>query len=432
MELVFIAVLILSAGGLYAVTCKHIFDAPAIYILHSLFLMIIPAAMHMFGFELDSAYHRLIDFDAPLVLLSMIVALSFAVTGLSYMLFRSFPLGASLFPSYADGRSALMMFLGVLLLSILAIAIIFIPLSQVGFNVIKAANLIRHDFFFTGASYLRQFQFFANFISGALCVYLLKRKKDGHNVVQGMIVATAGLFVLNMMTSLVLGGKTMIVFPLAFTLLAYEICVARRGYTRILLGVLVAITVTVSLQFVRSQVVQNVDKAASEHVYIGLYFVLYDSTLLYLGSDDALHETSLGEDFINGIGALVPRALWKEKPTEHITVGSRFKAQITNGQGQGGWPVYGFAQWYVNFGWAGVVIGAVLTGWILALLQRQYRDYRENPFSFMILWNMVFVVMGPWPGGVHSFFLMHYILFLVPLFIFKALSGERFIPKQAK
>lgn len=423
MELVFILTLLLGCGALFLLSGQKIFNAPGVYILHTLGLMLPPAMLHFLGFELESKYYQIAGMDGALTKLSMIAGVSFCGTIAGYMAFRRFSIGASLFPDYNYDRSDILTFIGALALTMLSFGVVLIPLKLTGFDIAKAAELVRHERFFAGAAYLKQFQYFANFISGGFLVMLLKQRREGARKPLLWVLIIAGIFMFNLMISAVLGGKATIIFPLLFTVMAYEICVARRGYTRMLIGVVLIASVIVSLQFLRTGVVQEVDKSVSENAYVGLYFVLYDSSVLYLETHNKLHHTELGQDFIAALTAPIPRALWQDKPEKHIALGSRFKGQIT-GEERGGWPVYGFTEWYTNFGWLGVLIGGVLTGWLLSLLQGRYRDYCENPFSFMIMWNVIFLIMGPWPGGVHSFFPTYYILFIVPLFIFKALSRK--------
>lgn len=426
MELVFIFVILSGCLCLFFISGQKIMSAPGIYILHICALVLPPAFLHLFGFKFENGHFQITSQNAALLELSLIAGISFAGVIVGYMVFKRFAVGDSLFPNYNYDRSNFLTLIGVCALTVISVLVVLKPLSIVGFDIAKAAELVRHQRFFSGAAYLKQFQYFANFISGAFLVVLLKYRRDGQLQSIFKVGFVLALFIFNLLISTILGGKAAIVFPLLFTLVAYEVIVARRGYLRLMLSALFIVCMIVSLQVLRNDVVKHVDKTASENAYVGLYFVLYDSTLLYLDTHNKLHFTTLGQDFTAALAAPIPRALWPNKPEKHIAVGSRFKGQIT-GEDRGGWPVYGFAEWYTNFGWFGVFVGGLLTGWLLSILKRRYSDYSENPFSLMIMWNVIFLIMGPWPGGVHSFFLTYYILFIVPLFIFKALSHKALI-----
>lgn len=419
MELVFVFTILLGCLSFIALSGRVLFNAMGVFSLHIFALMVPPALFHLFGFELSENYLGEVIEDRAILKLSVIAAVSFIGVLIGYFLFRRFPIGKSLFPDYNYKPSHILMFLGLLALMAFSIVILLMPLSIAGFDVLKTADIIRHGRYFSGGAALRQFQFFANFLSGGFLVYLFRQRVDGERGLNVKIYLTGFLFILNLCISGLLGGKTMIVFPLIFTILAHEICVARRGYRRLILGGVIVLSLIISLQLIRTQWIKQSDRSFEDSAYVGLYYVLYDSTLLYLDTDKVLHHTEMGQDFVNGVLAAVPRALWPDKPEKQIMVGSRFRAQILYTAEGGGWPVYGFAQWYVNFGWFGVLIGGMLSGLLLAVLQSRYHDYRDNPFSFMIMCHVIFLLMGPWPGGLHSFFLPHYILFVLPLFLFK-------------
>jgi oligosaccharide repeat unit polymerase len=422
MEWLFILVLICSCACLYLLSSRKLFDPAGLYGLHTVGLMIPPALVYAAGVELPLMGEFLYDKNGALLTLSAITALAFAGCIGGNLIFRRLPVGRFIFPAFAAPRSVYMSFAGVLVLAVLSLIVSLWPLRAAGFDIIRAADLSRHGDLFAGAAYLRQFQFFASLLSGGFVVYLLHRKKQGEIIPPWLLWGSILCMIPGICAGLVLGGKTAVVFPLAFSALAYEVCVARRGILRLIGIALAFAALVVALQFTRSEIVRGVDKPAAEHVYVGLYFITFDSTLVYLDTSGVEHHTETGQDFINGLAAIVPRVLWPDKPERHITLGSRFKSDLTHGQGQGGWPVYGFAQWYVNFGWLGVLIGGILTGWILALLQSRYAQCRDNPFDFVILCAIIFVVLGPWPGGLHSFFPAHYLLFIVPLFLYEWLT----------
>lgn len=433
MELLFIFVIIVSSFVIWQLLCRSWLDAPGMFMLHILLLMLPPAFLHLIGFSLSDWYFDIEHMQDSILLLAMLLLISLVGVFVGYASFIKYTPGLFLLPKYDGGTSLKVMFFGILVLTIISFVIVSVPLSMSGFNIFAAIELIRHDRFFSGWAILRQFQFFANFFSGTFLIVILKLQKEKRrNISNGFIWFALALFIFNLMQSLIMGGKMMVIFPLAFTIIAYQICVVRKGLFRLVIAGLLLANSIVAMQFVRSEFVQNADKPFFENVYVGMYYILYDSTLFYLHTDGELHTTSLGQDFRNGVAAAVPRAIWEDKPDESLTVGSRFKDQVTNFQGQGGWPIYGIAQWYVNFGWIGVFASGVLTGWFLSLLQKQYGDYRTNPFSLMILLHAIFSVMGPWPGGIHSFFIVHYILYIAPLFIFKFLTNRKLYSIEAR
>lgn len=419
--LFFLTVLI-AFGAFAVIAVRQAFDAPFIFTLQGAALMGIPPLLHMLGFQLDNSLYGNFDPDRANLLLAMIAALwMFGVIG-GYLIFRKMPFGQFILPRMDQQNSRDLIFIGISTLTLLGFLIIWKPLSATGFQVIETVSEIRHGgFFYGGLNFARQFIFFGSMLSGAFVLKLLQERHKG-----AMLPATIAIFLLNLGMAFLLGGKGFLIFPLSATLIGYELCVRRRGYTRIVLSLCLLSTLIVGLQFFRSAIVAGADRPSSEYIYTGLYFVVYDTTLLYLDTDDRLHKTDTGEDFKNSFVILMPRMLWPNKPTADLTAGNRFARQIEPlKENPGGKPPYGFAQWYVNFGWAGAIIGGFLSGWLLALTQSRYENFKDNPFAFVIAWHIVFFMLGPWPGGLHNTSLLHYALYIFPVFIFSWLTHGR-------
>jgi oligosaccharide repeat unit polymerase len=424
MELVFLLSIFVGGLAFMLLAVKKPFDAPFTYIMHIVFLMAPPAFFHAIGFRLPTPILQYMDTDRANLTLAMCLLLSLAGTIVGLRTFRLSAIGNFILPDFSKNRSRIVSFVGIMALTLLGFIVILPAFAQAGFNPFRTIELIRIDgFFYGGGGTLRYFAFFAFFLSGVFLITLFKDRKDGHPTSRSMILFMIGVFCFNMFMNILLGGKTFVIFPLAFTILAYEICVRRKGYRRIVFALLIIASATVSLQFVRTAFVGKFNVEQVELLYRSLYFSVYDTTLLYVDTHNDLHFTETGEDFANSFTLLVPRALWENKPDSMLTAGNRFSRQIFPGKDNpGGWPPYGFAQWYVNFGWLGVFMGGVLTGWVLSLLQQKYSNFRDEPFAFFTMQLLVLVVMGPWPGGIHNVSIMNFVLYILPIFIFKWLT----------
>ena len=422
----FLLIVITGFGVFAALTVRRVFDAPFLFALHCGALMGIPPLLHLLSYTLDLPYLQNFDRDGANILLALGLAISLLGTTLGYMIFRRAKLGLFLFPDFNYGRSRTITFTGIIVLTLLGFLVVLTPLAAAGFNIMNTVAEIRQGgFFFGGLNFIRQFLFFGSMISGAFLISLLYDRKHGHSINRAMIRSTAALFIINILMSMLLGGKAFVIFPLAATLLAYEICVRKKGLRRVVLIISMLVLAVVGLQFFRSAAIIKTETSAAEKIYTGLYFIVYDTTLLYMDAHNKTYFTQTGEDFKNAFILLVPRIFWPDKPAAQLTAGNRFAQQIApDKDNPGGKPPYGFAQWYVNFGWLGVFIGGMLTGWVLALLQDKYRDFATNPFSFVIMFHAVFLLLGPWPGGLHNTSPLNYALYIFPLFIFKFLTRK--------
>ncbi len=418
----YLAAILLPAGVLYAVIVKRHFDVCSFYIFGHL-LLFVPAALLM-GFGMRSGdpnpFLVNIDFGQALSMQGLIFALhGFGLAG-GYLLFARTGLGRAALPYFSENRSNMMTMIGLVVLTLINAAIIAGPLFQSG-SLLGAVFLIRNEFYFSGVNYLRVFLVVGTFLCAAHFAHMLRHRKAER--FSGIAIVFVGaLFVLNLLFSAALGGKGFIIYPFIFFLLALY---ARQLYRRIgmlIMLFMVFITAVVGLQQIRVEMVNDNQNLSSwDYAYTGLRFRLFEDNLVYLGSAGKLHETEMGEDFVNGTLGPVPRSLWPQKPDE-ITAGARFKRQLMP-QSSGGWPPYGMNQWYMNFGWLGVIVGGVVTGLLLQALQCVYVDYQTNTYSFVIM--MVFLVRFLINGGIDNMFLVEYVFYILPLFIFARLTDKR-------
>lgn len=428
MSIVFFFCVLMTSAYIITVLSKHFFDAPFIFAIHILVLMGIPPLLQALGFEPANKIFHINNPGNVNIKLALILCLFVFGVTIGALGFRRTNLGQLILPDYKYARSDGMFLIGISVLTFCSFLVVLFPLRDANFNIIQAiANVRFEGYFFSGLNVFRQFVFFAAILSGGFFVYLSKLKYERVREISNTVIYyIVILFILNIIFSLILGGKSFVIFPLFGTLLAYILCRSKINYTALGLCGLTLLIVIVGLQFFRTKVVTDMHVSHGETVYNGLYFIIYDTTLAYLEADEEFLDTKLGEDFGNSFIAIIPRFLWPEKPTSQISAGNRFAHALQpHKDNPGGRPPYGMAQWYVNFGWIGVIFGGVLTGWILTILQEKYSDFRQNPFSFIIMWHFIFMVLGPWPGGIHNTSLMNYILYILPLFIFKWLTHKK-------
>lgn len=117
--------------------------------------------------------------------------------------------------------------------------------------------------------------------------------------------------------------------------------------------------------------------------HLSLYGVLYFHSPLTYGSS----LTSL-------LASVVPRILWPERPGD---IYSHYAASvgIVEGVGEQGFSIHHATGWYLNFGLPGLVLGAMVWGWIWSRCYNAYlsadanRDRRPR-------WQYVLAVLAPW------------------------------------
>ncbi len=117
--------------------------------------------------------------------------------------------------------------------------------------------------------------------------------------------------------------------------------------------------------------------------HLSLYGALYFHSPLTYGSS----LTSL-------LFSVVPRILWPERPGD---IYSHYASSvgIVEGVGEQGFSIHHATGWYLNFGLPGLLLGAVLWGWVWGRCFNAYlcaEDTRARGGR----WRYAFAVMAPW------------------------------------
>lgn len=117
--------------------------------------------------------------------------------------------------------------------------------------------------------------------------------------------------------------------------------------------------------------------------HLSLYGVLYFHAPLTYGSS----LTSL-------LASVVPRIFWPERPGD---IYSHYAASvgIVEGVGEQGFSIHHATGWYLNFGLPGLVLGAIVWGWIWSRCFNAYVSADANRQRWP-RWQYVLAVLAPW------------------------------------
>ncbi|TIC79466.1 oligosaccharide repeat unit polymerase [Nocardioides sp. GY 10127] len=177
------------------------------------------------------------------------------------------------------------------------------------------------------------------------------------------------------------GQRSIAVIPVAVLLIASPKVTMfgskRVPLARMILAGVSVVSVALSLRYLRDSFTsngsqssfseQNVWRQISQAVN-GVYF---DSSLLAFRDWPKIHMFRQGEDFIAGLLGPVPRLLWPEKPVPNLGVWFR---QVYEPQALNGWPVGSVGDWYLNFGFLGIVVGGAFSGILIGVLNSNFRN----------------------------------------------------------
>jgi hypothetical protein len=127
--------------------------------------------------------------------------------------------------------------------------------------------------------------------------------------------------------------------------------------------------------FEAAQFVTSSNEAFSAH------FSLYGALALHV-------PLTHGESFISALASLVPRFVWPDRPPD---IYLHYASSVGAVEGQG-YTIHHAAGWYLNFGVFGVLLGALLWGWIWARCYANSHREGSQQIHFRTLWNLVL----PW------------------------------------
>ena len=191
-----------------------------------------------------------------------------------------------------------------------------------------------------------------------------------------------------------------------------------RVLVRLLVAVVLVIVASSGMRMVRDTLsrgeVQPNYAASStwRQASLGTNSVYFDAGMLSFRDWPAAHRFRGGEDFYNGFLGVVPRMVWRGKPTG-IPPGQWFR-QVYEPRKLNGWPMGAGALWYLNFGWLGLVLGGLISGLVIGMVAAAQRRHPRSGFNTGVaVIAAVFVLPLGWDNLVP----MKFIIWLGPMWV---------------
>jgi oligosaccharide repeat unit polymerase len=403
------------------VIVRRFFDTSFVFLMFSAYTIIIPGLFYLFDLN-DLPSSKLIEsFSSPLLFQGLIAVVFIMGLMIGFVSFAKPSSVARFFPHVSSDQIRSVMFVGIFLLTIASGLFAAFALF-LGGGLFEAVELVRYDKLYGDFNFLRQFVRIGTFLSIAYLLDSYLRKRAGENISRTTLRIATLFLCINFFAALITGGKTYLVYPLFTLVIGYTLYFSKSPLKTLIPAFLMLVIVVIGLQYARIVYVAENDFNIESQIITGGGMGYLDTNLIYL--DLMADQIDLGEDFYNGAVGIIPRFLWPGKP-ETITAGGNFRRTVVP-TSKAGWPVFGFNLWYSNFGWIGVFIGGVLSGFILKSLSFRYKDYRSNPYSlcFFCLFT-IFLIL---PAGLSNLFFINYILNVLPIWIFLWLSSSKILP----
>jgi hypothetical protein len=269
----------------------------------------------------------------------------------------------------------------------------------------------------------------------AVTVWRDRRKSGPRRNSQLLGIAAAGAALLNSAYVLLWGSRqaaaiVLLIFLAGIFLLERQDrragnagASARRRRTSfgrlVLVGVVLALCIT-GLRIARDTVLVSNPSGTSaiqgqsplRSVSVATDSTYFDAVLLAVRDWPGTYAYRGGEDFGVGVEALVPRVLWPGKPAD-VRPGAWFRA-LYQPQSLNGWPLGAVGDWYLGFGFPGLLFGGLLSGLVLGVLMNAWRTAPWTPFNLASIMCMVAFVI---PTGVEALSLLHWAQWGLPLLL---------------
>lgn len=101
-----------------------------------------------------------------------------------------------------------------------------------------------------------------------------------------------------------------------------------------------------------------------------------------------------GSSFVSLLASVVPRIVWPDRPGD-IYAHYAASVGVVQGVGEQGFSIHHATGWFLNFGLAGLIVGAVLWGWVWSRCFNAYA-LAADQWCNMARWQYIFAVLAPW------------------------------------
>lgn len=101
-----------------------------------------------------------------------------------------------------------------------------------------------------------------------------------------------------------------------------------------------------------------------------------------------------GSSLVSLLASVVPRIVWPDRPGD-IYAHYAASVGIAEGIGEQGFSIHHATGWYLNFGLPGLVLGAIIWGWVWSWCFNTY-TLAADQWRRMSRWRYIFAVLAPW------------------------------------
>ncbi len=427
-ELLVIATLILNVFFVFKFVARDYLSPLSIFCCFYFLDYVVRGAILLFGFD-ELSRSALVREDPQSLVLRVLglSAIGFNAVALGYVIAGRKVLFAGL-GKYLQSRQVAfkrVSIIGVLLAS--AVLLQFAVLLSSSGSVSALMYLARREGLYDGASILKVLPTFVSYV--ASCTIVLTwgvRTPGARRARRAGYLALAATILYFLSTA----ERSELIYPVLLAIIGLHYAGVRLSLPRFSSFAIIAIMVLTVLGTVRGQFLSSIKtegvasfnassiseadwgKGLASQLTKGLNLNTFDHFAI-LTQDFDHSNFLLGEHFLKGIVAPVPRAIWSGKP-QSITPGSWFN-QYYYGSTESGMPFGPMGEWWVNFGFSGVMVGMFLTGMLLKALTVWVK--RFGPESRFAAFLVAIVAVTLVPKGIGALMPVQIVQTLLPLML---------------
>jgi len=372
--------------------------------------------------DLDDPAHPFLFVDDPKDLAREAVAMfivGYVAFAIGYLGSRgrfARALGRSLPRAYSPGMSARRLRMAVVVGLVLSSIVVLSLIRSLG----SAADFMyesRHGLW-SGFTFLQRMPLVTSFVASLYVFHCLLRRSG--------LPAALGLLVLCVMIMFTMGDRGGIIYSLFVLVVTYHFSQRRIPFRWFALAALSLASLLLVLGTLRDAAFASRDVdvwTAMEQAqwgpgqswarliteYMNLSSIDH---LLVVIQDFNTSNFHYGSDFLVGLKGVVPRSLWPDKP-EAINLGIWFRDTYL--PGKSGKPITAIGGWFINFGYLGVILGLMLSGFVCRVLWEYMRCASFRPWT-VLFYVAVFFNVTSW-GVITTTMPMAIILWVVPLLV---------------
>ncbi|MCU7873930.1 MAG: oligosaccharide repeat unit polymerase [Candidatus Thiodiazotropha sp. (ex Lucinoma borealis)] len=273
---------------------------------------------------------------------------------------------------------------------------------------------------FAGYYVVREISVSGAIFSGIALLYFEKKYRLSEKKKRSRIVIwlTIILFTTNLAFNYFWGNRFNIAMLFGALGIGWHFYINRISFIKAILILFIAASILQSLKILRTENFGDVlfkDIKSTQPFWTdissSLHMSQFDSFMLAFRDAGRVFPYRDGKDFVNGLLAFIPRTIYPDKETFHV--GGWFR-RVYEPERINGWPITTIGDWYINFGYWGLLFGSLLSAFVASIFDSRYQDIKKSYWQAGVGPPIAFLIFD---GGVDPGFIQSIVLVVFPIYV---------------